>query len=494
MTTEEVGFVQSVRGTIAYLDGLPSVSVGELVVGEKGEKGYVGGLFDDKVEVLLLTEDGIEPGEMFKKTGEFLSLPLGDFLMGRIINPVGDVLDDKGPLFRKNAKIEGRPLEQPVVGIAGRRFITEQFDTGLTVVDSIFPLGKGQRELVIGESRAGKAGFLRDVVSNQKGRNVICVYGMIGKPMAESKDIWTDLLNTGVMDHTVVVVSSSTDPAPMIFLTAQTTLLIAEYFQKQGKDVLVVLDDMGAHARNYREMSLIADRPPGRESYPGDIFYQQARILERAGCFNDTVGGGSITALPVIELALPDFSGFIPTNLMGMTDGHLLFKAVLSQQGRRPAIDLFLSVTRVGAQTQQRLQNLLATKIKEVLARGSQLEIVSRFASELPMETKQTLAQMEQLTEQLSQEAGLFIPKEVQTILLALPFTSFLNGRDRGFIRGYQKKLVEAFKNDKDLAKFSSEVFDKKTLEELFAAIETIKPKLEEVTAAITKPEEKATG
>lgn len=484
--TEEVGFVKSARGKIVYLDGFPTVAVGERVMGENGAEGYVGGLFPDRVEVHLLTDHLVAPGLMFRRTGEFMTMSVGDSLLGRVVSPLGQPLDGK-PSFALRAsagkdQLQVRLLDQPIVGIQGRRFISEQFDTGISVVDTVFPLGKGQRELIIGESRAGKAAFLQDLITNQKGRGVVCVYGMIGKPMAGAKDIWTDLADSGVMEHAVIVASVSTDPAPLIFLTAAAAMTVAEFFQRQGKDILLILDDMGGHARNYREMSLISDRPPGRESYPGDIFYQQARLLERAGCFNEKAGGGSITALPVIELTLPDFTGFIPTNLMGMTDGHLLFEAALSQQGRRPAIDLFLSVTRVGLQTQQRIQNLLAMKLKEILAMGAQLEIVSRFASELPPETKLILSQMEQIEEQLTQETGLFIPKEVQTILLALPLTTFLRGKGREFIRGYQKKLVEAFGSDPELRKFAAEVFAKKTIKELVAALETVKPRLEEIT------------
>lgn len=485
---EEVGFVQGVRGPVAYLDGLPGVGVNELVVAQSGARGFVGSLLPNQVEVFLLTDQKVEPGEMFRRTGEFLSLPAGEFLLGRAINPLGEPVDGLGPLAVPPTGNGKMLLDQSAVGISGRRFITEQLDVGIAKVDTIFPLGKGQRELVIGEQRSGKTQFLLDVVSNLKGMGVICVYALIGKPVVETRDIWLQLSDNELMKYTVLVISTATDPSPMTFLTAQAAMTIAQHFQRQGRDILVILDDMGVHARNYREMALVSQRPPGRESYPGDIFYQQARLLERAGCFNQSAGGGSITALPVVELLLAEFAAFIPTNLMGMTDGHLMFKSALSQQGQRPAIDLFLSVTRVGGQTQERLQNALATKVKGILARGSQLEVVSRFGSELPLETKAVLLQKRQIEELLNQRPFMLIPKQIQTILLALPFTSWLKGKDVAFVRAAKEKLVSAFMDDPELRKFAREVFAKKDLPELFAAIETIKGHLDKVAAEAAPP------
>lgn len=491
--TQEVGFVKRVRGPVAYLDGLPGVGIGEMVVGESGVRGFVGSLLPDQVEVFLLTDQKVTPGERFTRTGDFLELPVGDFLLGRAISPLGDPVDGLGPLATAKADNNHLRLDQPAVGISGRRFITEQFDVGITTVDTIFPIGRGQRELVIGEQRSGKTQFLLDVVANLKGLGVICVYALIGKPVVETRNIWLQLSDNELLKYTTLLISTATDPSPMTFLTAQSAMTVAQFFQRQGRDVLVILDDMGVQARNYREMALVSQRPPGRESYPGDIFYQQARLLERAGCFNETVGGGSITALPVIELLLAEFAAFIPTNLMGMTDGHLMFKSSLSQQGKRPAIDLFLSVTRVGGQTQERLQNALATKVKGILARGSQLELVSRFGSELPVETRAILLQKQQIEELLNQKPFALVPKQIQTILLALPFTSWLKSKEAAFVRAVKEKLLASFIDDPGLRKFAREVFAKKDLPELFAAIETIKPQLDKIAATLVeqpKPKE----
>lgn len=489
---QEVGFVKKVRGPVAYLDGLPGVGVGEMVVGEAGVRGFVGSLLADQAEVFLLTDQKVAPGEKFTRTGKFLELPVGDFLLGRAINPLGDPVDGLGPLATTKTDNNYMRLDQPAVGISGRRFITEQFDVGITTVDTIFPIGRGQRELIIGEQRSGKTQFLLDVVANLKGLGVICVYALIGKPVVETRNVWLQLSDNELMKYTTLLMSTATDPTPMTFLTAQSAMTVAQFFQRQGRDVLVILDDMGVQARSYREMALVSGRPPGRESYPGDIFYQQARLLERAGCFNSQAGGGSITALPVIELLLAEYAAFIPTNLMGMTDGHLMFKSSLSQQGKRPAIDLFLSVTRVGGQTQERLQNALATKLKEILGRGSQLELVSRFGSELPAETRAILLQKQQIEELLNQKPFVLVPKQIQTILLALPFASWLKGKDRVFVRAVKEKLITSFIDDPDLRRFAREVFDIKDLPGLFSAVETLKPQLDKIAAeAVPAPKPK---
>ena len=463
---KEVGFVQSVRGQVVYIDGLPNISMGEVVVGERGAKGYVGSFYQDHAEVFLL-EGSAEPGEMFSRKGVGLEILVGDFLLGRVINPLGKVIDDKGGLNSKNG--EKNPVFRKSVGIVGRRFIENQFDTGIAVIDTIFPLGKGQRELFLGESRSGKTQTLIDIVANQAAKNVICIFALIGRPVAEVRGIWANLDKFGILPKIVFLVTSSADPSPLIFLAPHAAMSVAEWFAKSGRDVLVILEDMGSHARNYREMTLLSGGSPGRESYPGDIFYQHARIVERAGSFADQNGKplGSITLLPVLELASSDISSFIPTNLMGMTDGHLLFKPILSRQGRHPAIDLFFSVTRVGSQTQDRLQNKLATKIKEVLARGSELEIVSRFGSELPLETRQLLAQKKQIEELLSQPPRTFLSKNIQIMLLGLTFTSFLKNKDISFVKTNHQKLITALSKQK-LPSF-------KELQELFAFLETLK-------------------
>jgi F-type H+-transporting ATPase subunit alpha len=433
------------------------------VESESGAVGWVTALLPDDVEILLLNDKDVRPKDIFYQTGRHLTLPLGNFLLGRTINPLGEPIDEGRPLFTKDgAKDVYYPetLDVLAPNLGQRHFIDRQLDTGITVIDTLMPLGKGQRELVIGDPRSGKAGFVLDVLANLKDTGMICIYGIIGKSLPAMRSIIQAIEARGALPYTTIVAAASVDPAPLIFLTPQVVFTVAEFFQKQGKDVLVILNDMGVHAKIYREISLIAKRSPGRESYPGDIFYQHAHLMERGGNFTDDFGGGSVTVLPEIELDLNDFSSYIPTNLMGMTDGHLLFKAALLQQGYNPAIDTTLSVTRVGRQTQNRVQELLSTLVRQTLARAAQLETLSQFSFELPPETQALFKQAAQIKELLKQPPGVFVPKEVQTVMLALPFTKHLTEKDLEFVEKNKLALIEKIKGEpiiKDVFNFKDE-------------------------------------
>lgn len=489
-TNQEVGFIKSIRDFLAYMDGLPTARVNDIVVNDAGVRGWVSALLHDRIEVLILDEGTVQPGQLFKQTGQKLTVPTGQFLLGRAINPLGIVIDGKGPLAKTKIDTSSE-LDKNAPGISSREFIKEQFDTGVTVVDTLVPLGKGQRELVLGDARSGKTDFLIDIIVNQKNTKTICIYASIGKPIAEVRSL-IDLLHTNqALEHTIIVAASSTDLAPLIFLTPQTAFAIAEYFQQQGQEVLLILDDMGNHAKIYREISLLSNKSPGRESYPGDIFFQHSHLLERAGKFNAQNGGGSITALPVIELNLNDFTTFIPTNLMSMTDGHFLFKSALYNQGQRPAIDVSLSVSRVGQQTQNRVQNAFSTRVKQVLAKAAQLETVSHFSFELPMETQILLKQKAILGEIMKQPPLTYIPKEVQTILVALAFTDYFHDKDEEFIRIYHKTLIEAFASDPELIKITQSLSNLKSDEDLLKALTGVFDKLNSLTQT---PEKKATA
>lgn len=470
----EVGFATKVREFLIHVNGLPTVRINDLVETEAGSRGWVAALLPDQVEVLMLDEVDIGPGQIFKRTKSKLTINVGSFLLGRAINPLGVPIDGKPPLPKKGqAEAE---IEKEAVGFGQREFISSQFDTGVTLVDTIIPLGRGQRELVLGDARSGKTSFLVDVITNQIHTGAICVYASIGKPITEVKSIMALLAGNKALSHTVVIASVASDKAPLIFLTAQTAFSVAEYFQKQGKHVLVVLDDMGTHAKIYREIALLAGRSPGRESYPGDIFHQQARILERAGNFKN---GGSITALPVIELNLSDFTTFIPTNLMAATDGYLIFKSSLYNQGQRPAIDISLSVSRVGQQTQTHVQNLMSTRIKQVLGEATRLEAVSRLAFELPAQTQTVLKQKELIEELIRQDSHSYIPKNVQLLLLALPFTSFAKDNDREALRKQKRQLVDGFLAHPALGELSQKALsltsDKQMIEEVEKVLPTVK-------------------
>lgn len=484
--TVEVGYVLSSRNFLATLDGLPSAKINDIIESEDGNKGLVSGILEDHVEALILDESRFYPGQLFRLTGQSLSISVGDFLLGRAISPLGIPLDGKKP-FAKTQSTREMPLENTALGIEAREFITEQFVTGLTLIDTLIPLGKGQRELVIGDPHSGKSSFLMDLIINQKDQDTICIYTSIGKPIIHVRNLMDFFQSTNSSKNTVIIAASSTEPAPLIYLAPQTGFTVAEYFQKLGKNVLLILDDLGNHAKIYREISLLSERSPGRESYPGDIFYQHAHLLERAGNFNQKYGGGSITALPVMEINLNDFTTFIPTNLMGMTDGHLLFKASLNNQGQTPAIDINLSVSRVGRQTQNRLQNLLSQKIRQVLAQADELETVKRFSSELPIETRILLHQKDLIQEFIRQEALTSISIEIQIILLGLIFTTYFNSKNVSFLKLNKNALIETFIKNPDLSPLTKTLDNIENLDDFLKILESIAPKLDQLITATEK-------
>lgn len=469
--TEEVGYAVITRDFLAHLDGLPSIRVNDMVETETGARGWVNSVSHDLVEVLMIDDEKLIPKQLFKKTRSRLALNVGEFLLGRAVSPVGVAIDGKG-LLSKSHISEILELEQTAPGIESRKFISEQFRTGITLIDTLIPIGKGQRELVLGDAHSGKTGFLLDVIINQKNTGVICIYASIGKPSVVVRNLIDVLKSNGALSYTIIVAASSSEPAPLIFLTPKTAFTIAEYFQRQGKDVLLILDDLGNHAKIYREISLLGNKSPGRESYPGDIFYQHAHLLERAGNFLPKFGGGSITALPVMELNLTDFTTLIPTNLMSMTDGHLLFKASLRSQGQTPAIDISLSVSRVGRQTQDPISNFLSSKVRQTLADAAELETISRFSTELPAETQATLRRKEQLMELLKQDPLTIIPKAIQLIFMALPYTSLFKDKTRSYVEANKRKIAEGFLKDAKLSSITKKIDSLKNADELISLLE----------------------
>lgn len=476
---QEVGFVISSRNFLINLDGLPSIRVNDMIINDSGIRGWVTALYPERVEALILDEGNIVPGQLFKRLDNKLAINVGDFLLGRAINPLGIPIDGKGLLPKSDAFL--RELDQPASGIGSRQFINSQFTTGVTLVDTLVPLGKGQRELIVGDGHSGKTAFLIDLITNQSQTGTICIYASIGKTITSLRYLVDVLRSTKAISHTVIIGASSSDVAPLIFLAPEAAFTVAEYFQKKDKDVLLILDDMGNHAKIYREISLLANKPPGRESYPGDIFFAHAHLMERAGNFKKEFGGGSITAIPVIEINLNDFTTFIPTNLMAMTDGHLMFNSSLHNQGLRPAIDVSLSVSRVGRQTQNRVQNLLSDKIRQIMAQAQSLETISRFSGELPFETQLTLRQRDLIVELIKQESLKFIPLEIQTILLGLVFTSFLADKKAEFVQKYKDILTEAFLKDPKLLPTTKAVSTLKDEQQLIKTLETLAPYLRQI-------------
>ncbi|MBI2595353.1 F0F1 ATP synthase subunit alpha [Candidatus Daviesbacteria bacterium] len=481
----EVGLVTSIKDFLIHINGLPTVKVNDLVESENGARGWVNALFSDQVEILMLTENSVSIGQMFKRSGKRLTITVGEFLLGRATNPLGEPIDGSRLLAKTKTDAEYR-INNPAPGIDKREFIRDQFDTGIAIVDSLIPLGKGQRELILADARSGKDDFLVDLIINQKSAGVICIYAMIGKPVAQIRTIIDTLGLNKALEYTAIIATSSTDPAPLIYLTPYAAITIAEHFQKQGKDVLVIFDDLGNHAKVYREISLLGNKFPGRESYPGDMFFQHANLLERAGKFKPEFGGGSITALPVIELNTGDFTNYIPTNLMSMTDGHLMFKSGFYNQGQRPAIDISLSVSRVGRQTFNHLQLELIRRVKKMLTQSAQLETVSRFATELPKETRLILKQKQAVMELVNQESLTRLSKQEQLVILSLVFTSFMDDQyikllKNIFVLDRKKVLLKAFTQNPELSSLVEAAFQFKNYDELLLKLESIIPKLEKI-------------
>lgn len=484
MDNQEVGFVVSSKGYLAYLDGLPTIRINDLVSSEAGIVGLVHSLNPTQTEVLLLSSTSVAPGTQFKRTGKRLELSVGDYLIGRAINPLGLPIDGKG-MLSKSAESKPRELEPPSHSIEAREFIKDQLITGISTVDTLIPLGLGQRELVIGDANSGIQNFLINIIVNQTagrlasrsgrtGQGLICIYAAIGKPISQITNLINTLHVNKAMASSIVIASSSTDGSPLIYLTPLTALTIAEYFKDQGKNVLVILDDMGIHAKAYREISLLGGRSPGRQSYPGDIFYQQAKLLERAGKFNSNFGGGSITALPVVELNLNDFTGFIPTNLMSITDGHLLFRSNLYNKNQRPAIDIALSVSRVGRQTQALISNLISRRLRQCLAEAQGLETLAQFSAELPPQTQLILRQKQVLMELLKQDDLTLTNLPTQTMLLGLIFTSFINDKNEVTVRKLKVKILKFLTTDPESIKLQTSISKFKSDDELIKALESM--------------------
>jgi F-type H+-transporting ATPase subunit alpha len=426
--TGEVGEVVEVIDSMVYAKGLPRVKPAELVVFENGSFGQTFSLTHDYIEILLFSSDGMKPGIRVARTNDFLKVPVGNHLLGKVIGPL-----------TKNSGGEVRLVDSEPPSIFARVPAREPFETGVAIVDLVEPLAIGQRELVIGDRRTGKTVFLLQTILNQARKGTICVYAAIGKKKVDVRKAEEFFLAHGVDKKIVIVATSSADPAGLIFQTPYTAMTVAEYFRDQGKDVLVILDDLTTHAKFYREISLLARRFPGRSSYPGDIFFTHSKLLERAGNFKNS----AITCLPVAETVLGDLSGYIQTNLMAMTDGHIFFDTELANLGRRPAINPFLSVTRVGGQAQTPLLKEASRELSKFLVHHKKLQEFMHFGAELSEEVKRDLNLGERITALFDQKPSTLFPQNVSLIL----FTGVWAGLGREMeIRDF-KKQIEAVTN-----------------------------------------------
>jgi len=422
----EVGFVEMVAYPIVKVKGLPTAKPSEVILFESGEIGEVTFISPEYVNVLTFSEKPVELGVRASKTETFLEVPVGDSLLGKTIDPLGRSLYKSKP---SGIFSEYRPIEILPVGIGGRKKITKTLETGVAVVDLMVPLGKGQRELVIGDRKTGKTNFLLQTVLTQSKKGTVCIYAMIGKRKTDILSVEKFLKENGIRDKTVVVASSSIDSAGVIHLTPYSAMTLAEYFKDQGRDVLIILDDLSTHAKFYREISLLSKNFPGRNSYPGDIFYTHARLIERAGNFKFAGGGSdgdgndkevSITCLPVAETVEGDISGYIQTNLMSMTDGHIYFDKDLFTEGRRPAVNFFLSVTRVGRQTQTPVRSGLNRELNSFLTLHNKTQTFIHFGAELSEGAKTTLAMGERILSFFNQSAERTLDMNLQIMLFCL--------------------------------------------------------------------------
>lgn len=462
----EVGFVKSLKNYLITVHGLPTLSVHDILKSERGTIALVSGLKEGVANALVLSGDSPLPGEKMVRVAEPLTIQDPTQLHGRVISPLGNPLD--GKILSSERTI---PVHFNVVarGIEERDNITEQFESGSTFVDTLLPLAKGQRQLIFGEPRSGKTTFLADTLAHQARMGTTCIYGAIGKSETDLREIIEKFEHRKVADRIITLYADIRSGAPLIAITPNVCMALANEMRARGENVVVVLDDLGTHAKYVREMSLLSETLPGREAYPGDIFYQHAHIMEQAGRFNAKGGGGTITLLPVIETELENFENLIPTNLMACTDGHLLFSTQLRGQGFYPAIELNLSVTRVGRKTQGALLKELAEKIHAMLNAYEEVKSYGIFGDELGAQTKHIYQQGETVRALLNQQPADLLTVTQQAFLLSLLFTSVLAKKEPEIILQKRAKIQELIKTPA----FTEQANNMKTFADLTAFAET---------------------
>lgn len=439
-----IGSVLEVGDGIARIYGLRNVMSNELVEFEdgKGTLGITLNLEEDNVGVVILGEyTHIKEGMTVKTTGRIASVPVGDALIGRIVNPTGRPIDRKGDIVTDKT----RPIERVAPGIVARKSVHQPLQTGLTAIDALTPIGRGQRELIIGDRQTGKTAIAIDTILNQKGGDVICIYVAVGQKASTVAQLAKTLEKHGAMDYSIIVSATANEPAPLQYIAPFAGVAIAEEFMEQGKHVLIVYDDLTKHAQAYRAMSLLLKRPPGREAYPGDVFYLHSRLLERAVKLNDELGGGSITALPIIETQAGDVSAYIPTNVISITDGQIFLESALFNSGVRPAINAGISVSRVGGAAQTKGIKQVAGKLRLDLAQFRELEAFAQFASDLDAATKKQLLRGQKLTEVLKQPQYKPLSVAQQVTILFAANEGFLDDIDNKNINDYKNGWFEYF-------------------------------------------------
>ena len=437
---DEVGTVISLGDGIARLHGLDKVMAGELIEFPHGVAGLAMNLEEDQVGSVLMGEyTEIREGDQVKRTGKILSVPVGEALIGRVVNSLGQPIDDKGPI----AATQTLPVERLAPGVVDRQPVREPMMTGLKSIDSMIPIGRGQRELIIGDRQTGKTAICLDTIINSKGKDLICVYCAIGQKRSSISQVVQTLTEHGAMDYTIVVAASASEPAPMLYIAPYAACAMGEYFRDNGKHALLIYDDLSKHAVAYREISLLLRRPPGREAYPGDVFYLHSRLLERASKLSDEKGAGSLTALPIIETQAGDVSAYIPTNVISITDGQIFLETDLFNSGVRPAVNVGLSVSRVGFSAAIKAVKQVGSTLKLDLAQYRELAAFSQFGSDLDKITQNQLNRGQRLTELLKQPQFQPLPAEKQVIILYAGTQGFLDNIKVENIRAFEDGLYK---------------------------------------------------
>ena len=436
----ETGTVILVGDGIARAVGLEKCMSGELVEFENGAYGMAQNLEENSVSIVLLgDEEGIKEGSVVKRTGRVVSVPAGEALIGRVVNALGQPIDGKGPIEAK----EYRPIESPAPGIIERQSVSVPLQTGIKAIDSMIPIGRGQRELIIGDRQTGKTVIATDTIINQKGTGVICIYVAIGQKQSTVAQLVNTLEENGAMDYTIVVSASASELSPLQYIAPYAGCAMGEYFMSQGKDVLVIYDDLSKHAVAYRALSLLIRRPPGREAYPGDVFYLHSRLLERAARIAPEYGGGSLTALPIIETQAGDVSAYIPTNVISITDGQIFLESELFHSGVMPAVNPGISVSRVGGNAQIKAMKKVAGSLKLIYSQYRELQSFAQFGSDLDADTKARLAQGERIVAVLKQDRNSPIPVEKQVCILYAVTKDYLKDVAVEDVKEYEKGLYE---------------------------------------------------
>lgn len=479
LDVSEVDTVIQVGDGIARVYGLDNAMSGELLEFENGVYGMAQNLEEDNVGVVILgSDEGIKEGSSVKLTGRVAEVPVGDALIGRVVNALGQPIDEKGPINTTKA----RPIERVAPGVITRKSVDVPLQTGIKAIDAMVPIGRGQRELVIGDRQTGKTAICIDTIINQKGKNCICIYVAIGQKASTVARIVNTLEKTGAMDYSIVVSSTASDSATLQYIAPYSGVAMAEEYMENGKDVLIVYDDLSKHAVAYRAMSLLLKRPPGREAYPGDVFYLHSRLLERSARLDEKYGGGSITALPIIETQAGDVSAYIPTNVISITDGQIYLESELFNSGMRPAVNAGLSVSRVGGSAQIKAMKKVAGPIRMELAQYRELQSFSQFGSDLDKDTLDRLNHGKRVMEILKQPQYKTLEVEKEVVILYAVTNKYLDDvpveKIADFERGFFEFMEQNHNNILIEIKETGVMSDKAT-EELKSAIESFKAKFE---------------